>query len=161
MPLDLHRTTGLITEGVHLFKVTKAKEQLSQSSGNPQWVVEFTCQDAGDDQGRIVTVFMALEGSGRFVTDAFLDAIEAPRKGSMKVEDTLGKLVRLKIKTDSWNGANKSAVDSWLPAKAGPAAQTPPPTRTGTMTPAIHPATPEQPKGIPTDVAGNQKKPNL
>jgi len=112
-PIDLDRNTGLPTEGTHLFKVTAAKETPNKNSGDPQWVLDFTCQDAGPDQGTVMSVFMQTVGKGRFVLNEFLDAIEAPKKGQMRVEDTMGKLVRITVVHEEYNAKMSAKPQAW------------------------------------------------
>lgn len=113
--VDLSRTSGLVSEGTHLFKITAAKEQLS-GAGNAQYVLTATCQDQGEDLGRAVTLFMPLVPQARFRIDALLDAINAPRKGEWTCEQFVNKSFRGVVVTDQFEGSPTSKISKFLPA---------------------------------------------
>lgn len=96
MPADLDRSTGLITEGTHLFKVTRAEEKLT-NDGIEQWVLDLTCQDPGEDQGKKYTEFFRLSGPARWKFDNFLDAVDAPKKGTWTVDKVMNSVLRVTI----------------------------------------------------------------
>ena len=116
--LDLSRTSGLISEGTHLFKITGGKEQASKTSGEPMWVLECTCQDAGEDQGKKMSLFLSLTPQARFKIDQLLDAIEAPKQGKIMVEQLPGKLLKIAVIHDEYQGAVQMKAYKMLPASS-------------------------------------------
>lgn len=126
-PIDLTRDSGLPSEGMHLFKITDAKEQNSKSSGQPQWILGLTCQDSGEDQGKKMSVFLSLAPQARFKIDQLLDAIEAPKHGSMTVEQMVGKLLKVVVVHGEYEGNVNANAYKMLPA--GSTAQVDLPTR--------------------------------
>ena len=113
-PLNLERNSGLPSQGTHLFKIIKAEEQLSKS-GEPMWVLSCQCQDAGEDQGKQFPMFLSLTPQARFKVDEFLDAIEAPRKGTLMVEDCVGKLFRIAVVYSEYEGTVRAAAGRMFP----------------------------------------------
>jgi hypothetical protein len=103
-PVDLARNSGVPTEGIHLFKITEGKEQLSKTSGEPMWVLTLVCQD-GEDKGKIVTVFMSLAPKARFKIDQLLDAIDAPKHGTVTVEQIPGHNIKGAVVYGEYNGS--------------------------------------------------------
>jgi hypothetical protein len=118
--LDLNRTSGLVSEGTHTFKITASKEQLS-GTGNEMYVLTATCQDAGEDQGRTITMFVSLTPQARFKVDALLDAIGAPRKGEWSCEKFVGSTFRGVVTTGQFEGTERSEINRYL----APGAQAP------------------------------------
>lgn len=114
-PIDLTRGSGLITEGMHLFKILEAKEGASKDNGNPLWVVEMECQDGDDDKGKKITKWISLLPQARFSLDNFLDAIEAPAHGEMLVEQCNGKLLKAYITHEEYNGAPSQNIWRMFP----------------------------------------------
>jgi hypothetical protein len=49
-------------------------------------------------------LIFSLSKKARFKLDEFLDAIEAPKKGSMVIDDTVGKLLRVTVVHEEFNG---------------------------------------------------------
>ena len=115
--IPLERSTGLPTEGMHLFKITKGEEKAAASSGQPQWVLTCICQDAGEDQGKQVTQFLSLSVAARFKIDEMLDAIQAPKKGTWKVDQFVGKMFKATVKYGDYEG--RVTVNLLKPAPAG------------------------------------------
>lgn len=105
MPVDVSRNSGFITPGTHLFKITRAEEKLNQS-GKLQWIIEYTCQTPGEDQGRKHTDFFDVEPSAaaRWKFDLFLDAMEAPKKGTINVDFVANKTLRITIAHTEYQG---------------------------------------------------------
>jgi hypothetical protein len=113
-PIPLERSTGIPTEGTHLFKITDAKEKLSKSD-NDMWVLTLECQDAGDDQGKQMTVFLSMVPKARFKVDQFLDAIEAPKKGQWEVEQCIGKSLRVTVVHVEYEGSIRANPYTMFP----------------------------------------------
>lgn len=117
-PINLDRTTGLITEGVHLFKVTSTEERGSKSSGQPTWFIDCECQDQGEDKGKKFQLVLSLVPAARFKVDQFLDAIEAPKQGSFQHEMSRGKLLKIAIVHGEYNGNPKMDAFRMLPSSS-------------------------------------------
>jgi len=117
MPINLDRNTGLVSEGTHLFKITRAEEKLN-NDGEPKFIVEFTCQDSGPDQGLKFTEFFSIDGRARYRLDNFLDALNAPKKGSWGASDVMGKLIRITIAHNEWQGNVRAQGQAFHDAKS-------------------------------------------
>ena len=117
MGINLKRSSGLPSQGVHLFKITKAEEKES-TSGNPMWVLTCVCQTAGDDQGLQMPVFLSLTDAARFKVDEFLDAIEADKHGSLEVGECVGKLLRIAVQHAPYQGNMRANPFKMLPASS-------------------------------------------
>jgi hypothetical protein len=102
--IDLNRSSGLPSEGVHLFKITDGKEQGSKSSGQPMWVITCQCQDAGEDQGKMMTLFLSLAPQARFKIDQLLDVVEAPKHGSWNLDQFIGKMLKIAVVHGEYEG---------------------------------------------------------
>lgn len=113
--IDLKRTSGLPTQGVHLCKITRAEEKASNSSGDPQWVVEFTVQDAGEDQGKAFVDFYPLSQAARFKLDPLLDAIKAAKNGRMEAPELVGKTLRVGVQHAKFEGRTTAKALITLP----------------------------------------------
>jgi len=133
-PLDLDRTTGLITEGMHLFKVDTAEEKASTSSGNPTWYLGLICQDQGEDQGKKMLLALSLSVGARFKIDELLDAVEAPKKGTILVEQLVGKVFKIYVVHGEYNG--KVKMDAYRMLPAGSTAVIEHPTGSSSSTPS-------------------------
>lgn len=103
MTIDLDRKTGNPVEGIHLCKITEAKEQASQA-GDPMVVITYTIQTAGEDQGKEFTNFYPITGKGRFRIEALLDAVKAPRKGQCEAGFFVGKVLRIGVQLQPYQG---------------------------------------------------------
>lgn len=115
--IDLERTSGFPSEGLHLFKITKAEEKASKASNQPQYVLTLTCQDGGaDDQGKTVTMFLSLSPQARFKIDQLLDAIEAPKHGVWTVDKFVGNTFKGLVVYGEYEGNMTANISKMLPA---------------------------------------------
>jgi len=114
--LDLSRNSGNPTEGLHLFKITKVEEKASMSSGNPQLVLTCVCQDQGEDLGKNVGMFLSLSPAARFKIDELLDAVNAPKKGSWKIEQFVGKSFKAMVKYGEYEGRTTVNLTKLIPS---------------------------------------------
>jgi hypothetical protein len=143
-PIDLDRTTGMISEGTHLFRIETAEEKASTSSGNPTWYLGLICQDQGEDQGKKMLLALSLSVGARFKIDQLLDAIEAPKKGTWTVEQCAGKLLKICVTHGEYNGQPKMDAYRMLPASS--TAVIPLPERSTTSSPSSAPELTSAPK---------------
>lgn len=142
--LDLSRNSGNPTEGLHLFKITKIEEKASLSSGNPQLVLTCVCQDQGEDLGKNVGMFLSLSPAARFKIDELLDAVNAPKKGTWKIEQFVGKSFKAMVKYGEYEGRTTVNLTKLIPVDSK-------------VTPQM-PTTPQTPgAGLPEEEAEVQK----
>jgi len=119
MGIPLERNSGLITEGTHPFVISKAEEKASASSGEPQWVLTLQCtEQAGEDRGKEVSLFLSLSSKARFKIDELLDATEFPKQGTVEVHEFVGKKLRAGITHGEYNGRATANVFRMLPASS-------------------------------------------
>jgi hypothetical protein len=117
MSIPAERTANMTSEGTHLFKITKAEEKASPNDGSALLVIEMTCQDSNpEDQGVRFTEFFAVDpnAKARWKFNNFLDALQAPKKGSLEVGWFMGKLIRITIVHDEYQGTPKMQSQQYL-----------------------------------------------
>jgi hypothetical protein len=133
-PINLDRSTGLVTEGMHLFKIVSAEDGASKESGQPMWIIGMECQDGEEDKGKKFTLWLSMVPAARFKVDDFLDAIEAPAHGELTPEQTVGKLLKVYITHGDYNG-RKSMNAFRMFSSSFNGTVTPPTPKSGSVTP--------------------------
>lgn len=134
MGINLDRSTGLVTEGMHLFKIITAEDGASKESGQPMWVIGMECQDGEEDKGKKFTLWLSMVPAARFKVDNFLDAIGAPKHGEMEAGQCVGKLLKIYITHGEYNGGpSMNAFRMFESSFNGPF--TPPTPKSGSVSP--------------------------
>lgn len=123
--INLERNSGIVTEGIHLFKITKAEEQASKSSGMPMITLTCVCQDAGEDQGKQVPLFLSLVPAARFKIDELLDALDAPKRGSWDLGQFVGKSFKAVVKHTTYEDRVQANLSRIIPAGSTASPQIP------------------------------------
>lgn len=119
--INLSRSTGLVSMGVHTFRV--ARISLSHEPGDSGYhffFVNCECTDSGEDRGKEALLILSLSPKARFKLDEFLDAIEAPKDGEISAErftkEFTGKYFRADIVHDDSRGKPQANMSNLLPA---------------------------------------------
>ena len=115
MAIELNRNSGLPAEGTQLYKITNAEEKAS-SSGDPMWVVTFTCQTASEDQGKEFNSFFPLSQAARFKVNELLDAVKAPKVGKWEARDLVGKVLKIAVQHQEYNGRPSVNTYAMMPS---------------------------------------------
>jgi hypothetical protein len=89
-------------------------------------------------------MFLSLVPEARFKIDQLLDAVKAPKSGSMTVEQMVGKTLRITVDHQEYNGTLRAAAVYMLPYDS-------------TENPPV-PAKTSQSAGLPVDVKGSTPK---
>lgn len=152
VPLD--RTANVpITEGIHLFTV-KSGEEKESSAGNPMWVFNLACQDAGEE-GKEVTIYLVLTEKARWKFELFLDAMNAPKTGSATINQFFGRQLRAEVKHEDYEGKPQARIGEMFPVTAvakpampkpvNPATQPKPVTQAAAAVAAVKPTVAKKP----------------
>lgn len=110
--IDLSRTTGLLTPGVHAVQLIRVNE--TQGPKGPCWNYTGKCVDNSDDRGKELLIQVSLAPGAGWKKDAFLDAVGAPKKGTAGPDSFLGKILRGVIETTVFNGTKRSKMTSFI-----------------------------------------------
>lgn len=116
--ISLERQNSICSEGTHTFKIVKSEEKMG-GSGFPYWNFQMTCIDEGPDKGQSVWGMISLSPQARFKLDQFLDATNAPTKGSASHEHFVGQTLRATVKWEDYNGKISAKPDAFIPAGGG------------------------------------------
>lgn len=113
--IDLDRSSGATSCGIHLFEITGFKSQVS-GSGNPTWIFDVVCIDpASEDKGIKMSLFLTMTQAARWKVDEFLDAVGAPRKGRMSGAQFMHKTFRGNVEDSEWDNKITRKITQCLP----------------------------------------------
>lgn len=112
--LDLDRTTGLVSLGTHTFKVDRIREEVGPS-GHPYLGLSCVCTDEGPDRGKEAFLVLSLSPQARFKLDEFLDAIKAPKTGTMDSDSFKGKFFRAEVVHEEYEGNVRVGFRKMIP----------------------------------------------
>jgi len=110
--VDLSRSTGLVSAGVHEFKVIKTSDGLGQAG--PYIRLICAVQEAGPEQGMEGLLQLSLSDASRWKLNAFLDSIDAPRNGQVIHSFFMGKKFRAKIAHDETDSGARASFASFM-----------------------------------------------
>ena len=140
--ISLERHSGLPSEGQHVFKVVRASEE--EGSAGPYW--RYILQVQGSDEaGREMMLNLSLSSNARWKIDQFLDAMEAPGKGTARMEEFVGRSFMGNVVHEVYEGAKKAALADMSPYS-------------GTAPPKPSTTTPDKQAELPLDVVDEEEE---
>lgn len=107
-----------VTEGVHLFTVSRGEESVSKNN-NPMWTFYLACNTPGEE-GKEVPLFLVLTPSARWKLELFLDAMNAPKTGSVTIDKFIGRKMRAQIVHEKYEGKDQARIGEMYPVSAAP-----------------------------------------
>lgn len=114
--VNFERTSGPVSEGVHLFEIVKGEQKTAQS-GNDYIAWSLMVKEGSADDGKMVWHNTSLTPQSRWVLEQFLDAVEAPSTGRGNPEAFIGKFVGASIYHEDYQGVPKARVERVFLAK--------------------------------------------
>jgi len=106
--LDLKRTNSIKPNGVYQLRVESAETK----NGNKGLLLMLRLRFVGQTGSIFQSV--PVTGDGSFMYDAFLDAIEAPANGKMKVSELRGKNLWAKVYSQTYNEQESNKIKQFL-----------------------------------------------
>ncbi|KKN66962.1 hypothetical protein LCGC14_0466420 [marine sediment metagenome] len=116
---DLKRNSGLPALGTHTFKVTRAMER--DGENYPYWLLFCKVIDKSEDREKQASILLSHSPDARFRVDGFLDAINAPEDGNIKLEEVIGKVFRGTVSHDTYEGNLRAKIEQTMPYTASTA----------------------------------------
>jgi len=151
--VNLKREIVELSEGIHLFKITKSEER--QTGEFPYWMFQLTCQDNTPEKGATTLLMVSLSPNARWKTEEFFNACGVPETGEMDHHDFVGKVIRGKIANEEYQGTMRQKCVQVF-ARSDKAAKTSPvvTAKSSHTMSGSDSNVPEvkMPEGIPTDV---------
>lgn len=117
IPLD---RVGLLADGIYLLRVTDTEDRTS-AAGNAY--VNLTCDvldENGKGTGNTIWHTLTMTPKARFMVSKFMDAIGAPKEGTLNSRSLKGKKFWAQVGRDTYQGKSKNVVNSpltWEEAK--------------------------------------------
>lgn len=98
--------------GVHLVRVANFDTGQGQSGPYIKYTLEI---QEGPFQGRWLWLYLSLSEKARFKLNEFLDAVEAPKKGTSHPEDFVGAVFRVMVEHEEYNGRKQAKPTKMFP----------------------------------------------
>lgn len=111
IPLD---RVGILEDGIYKVRVTETEDRTS-AAGNAY--VNLTCtiyDDMGQDTGVTVWHTLTMTKKSMPMVGQFLDAVGAPKTGSLNSRSLKGKYFWAKIGKDTYQGRTKNVISTCL-----------------------------------------------
>jgi hypothetical protein len=100
--------------GVYLMKIQKSKFRLEDGKNDIQIILEV--MDENDQKGRTCDTYVGLGEAAAWRLAQLLDALKLPAKGELNEKKLDGKLVMVKLNSDTYQGAYRPRVGLlWAP----------------------------------------------
>jgi hypothetical protein len=135
---NFDRDAGLITPGVHYFRITSVEERVGDKG--PYFMWHLTVEEQSVDNGKAGIYITSLSPAARFKMAEFLDAVEAPPTGRGTPEMFVGRLVRGSVIHEERNEKMQHTIETLLPAGIP---QTPAPVAAAPPSPPAQAASPD------------------
>jgi hypothetical protein len=121
--IDLGRNAKeVVAEGMHLCEIAGCDSKQS-SSGNAYLSLRFKIiGDSDPDQGKSVWGRLMLTPASRWKLEEFLDAVVAPTAGRWSPDKFLGKVLKVQVTHEEYQGETRANVDKYFPTSAAGAA---------------------------------------
>lgn len=107
IPLD---RVGVLEDGIYKVRITETEDRTS-AAGNAY--VNLTCavyDDMGRDTGVVVWHTLTMTKKSMPMVGQFLDAVGAPKTGSLNSRSLKGKFLWAKIGKDTYQGRTKNVI---------------------------------------------------
>lgn len=121
--VPLERTANdPVPEGVHLFTVASFDE--GEGAKGPYWKFILACNTPGQE-GKQVFHIVSLAPTARWRLELFLDAMSAPKTGSVTADKFVGRQMRAQVKHEDYEGRPQARIGEMYAVNA--VAKTPAP----------------------------------
>lgn len=116
-PVNLQRTGGIVSEGIHTVKIVDWEERDGPSGKYWNYTLEIVGD--GNDQGKRLWLMISLSPAARWKLEEFLDAVAAPDEGIAHGPDFVGRGLRVRVQHEEYEGRVRARVANMLPLKSG------------------------------------------
>ena len=117
--VNLDRTANVpISEGVHTLQIKSFEE--AEGPAAPYWKFIVVCLDPGEE-GKETIMIQSLADTVRWRLELFLDAMSAPKTGTVTADKFVGRKFRGHVTWEKYEGRDQARIGEMFPYSNSPA----------------------------------------